>query len=224
VANLPSGTRRAFRLALRRPRIEADVEDEVAFHLEMRVAELVARGSTPEAARAEAHRRFGDTRHWSMAMTAEDRERAALEQRAEWLDDLRQDLRFGVRSLLRAPLFTLLAVITLALGIGANAAVFGVVKSVLLDALPYADADRIMRAYGRRADGSQDRGPVSAGTITEVAARQRSFGQLAAFEGRPREAVYSGDNNPFVTLVAWVEPALFPPLGYTAAGGGVFGA
>jgi predicted permease len=222
VANLPSGTRRAFRLALRRPRIEADVEDEVAFHLEMRVAELVARGSTPEAARAEAHRRFGDTRHWSMAMTAEDRERAALEQRAEWLDDLRQDLRFGVRSLLRAPLFTLLAVITLALGIGANAAVFGVVKSVLLDALPYADADRIMRAYGRRADGSQDRGPVSAGTITEVAARQRSFGQLAAFEGRPREAVYSGDNNPIVTQVAWVEPALFPTLGVKAARGRVF--
>ena len=77
MAELPNGTRRAFRLALRRPRIEADVDEEVAFHLEMRVAELVARGSTPEAARAEAHRRFGDTNRWSMAMSAEDRERAA---------------------------------------------------------------------------------------------------------------------------------------------------
>src|SRR5215207_10818201 len=91
---LPSGTRRAFRLALRRQRIEADVNDEVAFHLEMRVTELVARGWTPEAARAEAHRRFGDTHHWSMAMSAVDRERVALERRVEWLDDLQQDLRF----------------------------------------------------------------------------------------------------------------------------------
>jgi putative ABC transport system permease protein len=222
MGKLPSGTRRAFRLAVRRPRIEADVDDEVAFHLEMRVAELVARGLTPEAAQAEACRRFGDTRHWSMAMTAEDRERAALEQRAEWLDDLRQDLRYGVRSLLRAPLFTLLAVLTLALGIGANAAVFGVVKSVLLDALPYADAGRVMRAYGRRVDGSQDRGPVSAGTIMEVAARQRSFSQIASFEGMARDAVYSGDDNPIVTKVAWVEPSLFPTLGVAATRGRVF--
>ena len=222
MAELPNGTRRAFRLALRRPRIEADVDEEVAFHLEMRVAELVARGSTPEAARAEAHRRFGDTNHWSMAMSAEDRERAAFERRAEWFDDFRQDLRFGVRSLLRAPLFTLLAVLTLALGIGANAAVFGVVKSVLLDALPYADADGVMRGYSRRIDGSNDRGPVSAGTIMDIAVRQRSFTQVAAFEGRPREAVYNGDGNPIVVRVAWVEPALFPTLGVPAARGRVF--
>src|SRR5215204_1971270 len=105
---LPDGIRRAFRLAVRRPRIEADVDDEVAFHLDMRVAELVARGWLPEAARAEALRRFGDTRQWSLAMTAVDRERSALEQRAEWLDDLQQDLTYGVRSLLRSPVFTLL--------------------------------------------------------------------------------------------------------------------
>ena len=77
---LPDGTRRAFRLALRRPRIETDVEDEVSFHLEMRVAELVARGWSPDAARAEALRRFGDRHHWSMAMTEVDRERATNEQ------------------------------------------------------------------------------------------------------------------------------------------------
>src|SRR5688500_10379756 len=140
MAGLPHGIRRAFRLAIRRPRIEADVDDEVAFHLEMRAGELVARGWAPEAARAEALRRFGDRKQWSMAMTEVDRERSAHEQRVEWLDDLRHDLKYGVRSLLRAPVFTLLAVVTLALGIGANAAVFGVVKSVLLDPLPFADA------------------------------------------------------------------------------------
>src|SRR5687767_10255948 len=163
MAALPDGVRRTFRLATRRPRIEDDVDAEVAFHIEMRVAELVAQGWQPDAARDEALKRFGDTHQWSEIMSAVDRERVAGEQRTEWFDDLRQDLRYGVRSLRRAPLFALLAVVTLALGIGANAAVFGVVKSVLLDALPYAAADRVVRIYGRWHDGTNDRGPVSLG-------------------------------------------------------------
>ena len=67
------------------------------------------------------------------------------------------DLRFGIRSAVRTPLFSLLAIITLALGIGANAAVFGVVKSVLLNALPFGDADRLVRVYSRMEDGSMER-------------------------------------------------------------------
>jgi putative ABC transport system permease protein len=156
-----SGVRRAFSLALRRPRIEEEVNAEVAHHLEMRTAELVSHGWTESAARAEALRRFGDTNHWSSAMTAVDRERVAQQRRAEWFDDLGQDMRYAGRSFRRSPLFTLLAVITLALGIGANAAVFGVLKSVLLDSLPYADADRLERVYARRLDGSQERSPLS---------------------------------------------------------------
>ena len=221
MAQLPHGIRRAFRLALRRPPIEEDVDTEVAFHLEMRAADLVAGGLTPDAARAEAVRRFGDTRQWSNAMRALDRERAADERRAEWLGDLRQDLRYGVRSALRTPLFSLLAILTLALGIGANAAVFGVVKSVLLDALPYTDADRLVRIYGYFVRGSDDRGPLSAGTVTDLAARQRSFASVAAFSGLPQEAVHLSDDGPHVIKVAWVQPALFTTLGVPAALGRV---
>ena len=217
MARLPHGIRRAFRLAGGRPRIEEEVDAEVAFHLEMRAAELVSRGLTPDAARAEARRRFGDPHQWSAAMSAVDRERAAEARRAEWLGNVRQDLRFGVRSALRAPLFSLLAVATLALGIGANAAVFGVVKSVLLDALPYANADRVVRVYGRWLDGTNDRGPLSAGTVTDVRARQRSFERLAAFEGLPRDAVFAGDGAPQAVKIAWVEPGLFRTLGVSAA-------
>ena len=65
---LPQGVRRLFRLARRRPSIDEEVADEVAFHLEMRAAELVERGLPPDAARAEARRRFGDTHQWSEAM------------------------------------------------------------------------------------------------------------------------------------------------------------
>lgn len=216
---LPNGVRRAFRLAVNRPRIDEEVDDEVEFHLAMRAAELVARGWSREAARAEAQRRFGDPHLWREAMSTVDRERAALDRRAEWTDNLRQDLSFAVRSLRRAPLFTMLAVVTLALGIGANAAVFGVLKSVLLDSLPYSDADRLVRAYGHMVDGSVRQMPLSAGTITTIRERQRSFSSLAAFVGLPREVVYATDAGPSLVKVGFVEPALFQTLGVPAARG-----
>ncbi|HUQ84094.1 MAG TPA: ABC transporter permease [Gemmatimonadaceae bacterium] len=217
--SLPPGARRVVRLALRRPRIEQDVDAEVAFHLSMRAAELEAQGLPPDEARAEALRRFGNTHQWSEAMSAEDRERLVEERRAEWLGDLRQDLGYGVRSLLRAPLFSLLAVLTLALGIGANAAIFGVVKSVLLDALPYTEPDRLVQIFGRWHDGSNDRGPVSLGTRLALAERGRSFERLAAFEALAREAVFTGDGDPRVLKLLWAEPSLFQTLGVSAARG-----
>jgi predicted permease len=215
--SLPHGIRRAFRLAARRPPIEDDVDAEIAFHLEMRAAELVARGLSEEAAHAEARRRFGDTHHWSQAMTAVDRERAVHQDRTEWLADLRQDLHYGVRSLLRTPLFSLLAIVTLALGIGANAAVFGLVKSVLLDALPYADAGRLVRVYTRLIDGSMRRAPISPAMILDIAERQRSFTRVAAFEAKAREAILDGDDSPRVLKVAWAQPGLFETLGVPVA-------
>ena len=200
----------------------AEVDDELAFHLEQRVADYVARGMTPEAARAAAHERLGDLRtvrdQCTELLTAD--RRAA--RRRDWLGDLRQDLRFGLRSALRAPLFSILAIVTLALGIGANAAIFGVVKSVLIDALPYRDADRLVRLYGRMLDGTNDRGPMSAGSFTDLAARQRSFSSLAAFHGLAQDLAYVGDDGPQVVRTVQVEPAFFPILGTRAAHGRAF--
>ena len=128
-------------------------------------------------------------------------------------------LQYGVRSLLQAPLFTLLAIVTLALGIGANAAVFGVLKSVLLDTLPYADADRLVRVYARWLDGSMERGPMSAGTVADLASRQRSFERLAAFVDNVSDAVYGDESGSRITRLAWVDPAFFDTLGVTPARG-----
>ena len=132
------------------------------------------------------------------------------------------DLKFAFRQLLKNPGFTAVAVLTLALGIGANSAVFGVVKSVLLDALPYADADRLVRLYGSYRDRPQERGPLSAGTIKDITDRQRSFEKLSAFQDFASEAVYGGNDRPQTVKTAWVEPGFFQTLGVSAARGRTF--
>ena len=198
---------------------QTEVDDELAFHVEERVREYERRGMSPEAARAAAMERLGDlngVRRECAQLLEQDRR---AEARRDWFDDLRQDLRFGLRAMLREPLFTLLAIATLALGIGANAAVFGVVKSVLLDALPYADADRLVRIHGRFLDGSNERGALSAGTASDITARQRSFTGVAAFNGMPGESVYSSGADAQVVKIWWVEPRLFQVLGVSPAMG-----
>lgn len=207
------------RLGAQRP--EAEVDDELQFHLEKRIQANVARGMSPDDARRAALDRFGDMR--GVRETCAElliAERKA-EARRDWLDDLRQDLRFAFRSAVRAPLFTLLAVATLALGIGANAAVFGVVKSVLLNALPYRDAGRLMRVTSPIRAGGDARGSLSAGTISDTRERQRSFESLAAWQA-PRDVVYSGETSAEVVKAMWIEPNMLATLGVSPARGGGF--
>jgi predicted permease len=139
-----------------------------------------------------------------------------------WLNDFRQDLRFALRSAARARLFTLLALLTLAVGIGANAAVFGVVKSVLLDALPYDDADRLVRVYGRLEDGSLERSSLSAGAITDFGQRQRSFAGLAHFYPNVIDMTYVREGVPGVLTAALVGPTFFQTLGVAPGAGRSF--
>jgi hypothetical protein len=128
-------------------RPDAEVDSELRFHLDERIRASIAAGMSPDEARRAALERFGDVAgvrdECARLLTQERR----TKRRRDWFDDLRQDLRFALRSASGAPLFTLLAMLTLALGIGANAAMFGVVKSVLLNSLPYADAGRLTRIY-----------------------------------------------------------------------------
>src|SRR5205085_5096315 len=117
------------------------------------------------------------------------------------------------------PMFSLLAIVTLALGIGANAAVFGVVKSVLLDALPYADANRLVRVSLSLKDGSITRGPLSAGTVTDIADRQRSFSSVAAFQYGTQDLTYSSDAGPRVISGSFVGGRFFQTLGVSGVRG-----
>jgi putative ABC transport system permease protein len=127
-----------------RPPIEDEVRDEFGFHLEMRVRDLIAEGRSPDEAREEARRRFGNLQNTSATCRAIANERDRIMQRPLRLEAIRQDVRFALRHLLRHPGFALTAIVTLALGIGATTAIFSVVNAVILRPLPFPDPDRLM--------------------------------------------------------------------------------
>jgi putative ABC transport system permease protein len=217
-----AGIRRLFRFPASEDQVRGDVHDEIAFHVEERTQELIARGMARDAARAAALREFGDVSEARVELEEIGRQRVRQIRRADWWSDLRQDLRYGVRSLLHARLFSLLAIVTLALGIGANAAVFGVLKSVLLDALPYREAERLVRVHGGLLKGAERRGSLSAGTISDIAERQRSFESLAGFVEFTTEVVYGANDGARIVRIASVEPGFFETLGVTPAQGRTF--
>src|SRR5690349_15433568 len=138
-----SGPARRATPFYRRPAAQ-DVREELDFHVEMRARELMAGGMAPDAARAAALRAFGDLQSVSAECAtlgdARDRER----DRREWFGELRQDVTYAVRQLLRTPAFTVIAVLTLALGIGATTAIFSAVQSVVLRPFPFAHPDRVV--------------------------------------------------------------------------------
>ncbi len=135
------GVRRVFQFPRRGARaLDADVEEELRFHLDLRAAELAARdGLDAAAARAEALRQFGDLDDARRYIRALDARTETAARRRDLMDELRQDLRHALRGLRRAPGFTLVAVLALALGIGSVTSIATLADAALLRPLPVAD-------------------------------------------------------------------------------------
>jgi predicted permease len=125
--------RRLFRLAIRRPdRAVAEMDDEIRFHLDMRVAQLLEHGWTREAALVEAQRLFGDFPEMRRSLHDAARRREEILTMADKLDALRHDVEYALRQIARAPGLAAAVIATFALGIGANATMFGVIDRLLL--------------------------------------------------------------------------------------------
>jgi putative ABC transport system permease protein len=178
----PHHERRLFwYLGRRRRTVEAEIDEELALHLEMRARELIERGVPPEEARREARRQFGDLEGTRRYCRQEDERKEKRMQRWLVLDDLVQDLRMSLRGLRRAPLITAVIVATVGLGIGATTVAFAAIHATLLRPLPYAAPERLVRIY---TDAPPNRFPFSVADYLALQAQQTRFERIAGYTGR----------------------------------------
>jgi len=191
------------------------VDDELSDHLAEREAELRAQGLDPETARARARERFGDVATVRRELVTIDTAREQARRRRDFAGDLGRDLRVAVRAMRRSPGFTVAALVTLALGIGATTAIFSIVHAVVLQPLPYRDPSSVAIAQRRMPDGAvyqsmsypdylawRDRGDL----FESVAAAQQGGQSLDGPSGRESLAGASVTASFFRTL--GVTPSL----------------
>jgi len=205
---LPPGVRRMFRLPWSRRELRRDLDDELRFHVEMRAGELRARGMSERDARATARRRLGDEADLKAYCLRVDERRALVDRAIGWLQDWTQDLRLAGRHARRSPAFTALAVVTLALGIAANTAIFTVVHRLLIAPLPYPDANRIVMPVIQGKDGA--RAAVDPAVRRAWQARAHTIGPLAGMVVDAMAVHELGEQD---TVHAWITPNYLDVLG-----------
>lgn len=205
-----------------RGELRAELDEEFEFHLEQRIAELERRGYTTVEARAEASRRFGDVVTTRSDCLAADERRERRQWRREYLRETVQDAVHGLRQLGRRPAFTVVAVLTLGLGVGANAAIFGVADHVLLRPLPFAGIDRIVTLWETDIGAGDLRREPSPGNYLDWRERATAFAALGLVE--PYAFDVLGDGPP-ESVPAWlVADGWFEALGVRPLLGRTFAA
>jgi len=194
-----------FRFGPRRADVPADVRREIELHLELRAREFEQQGMSPDQARRAAAAAFGDRREIETELQGLREKTVRTLQWRSWLDALRQDLSLALRTLRRAPLFTLVALATLTLGIGANVAVFSVVRSVLLRPLPYPNAHELVGVWtDHRSRGREQPEWFGAIDFADYRDGNRTFSGMAAYSGWGPNLTGGGDPEALVGgAVSW---------------------
>jgi putative ABC transport system permease protein len=197
----------------RREAREADLERELRDHLDLEAEEQREAGLPPEEASYAARRAFGNT--------VRIKEDVRMAWGFQWLETFLQDVRYGLRQLRRNPGFTIVAILTLALGIGANTAIFSVVNAVLMRPLRYRNPDRIVRLWENDTHGSL--GPyfsVSVPNFVDWRQQNRVFESMGAFASVPM--ALTGGMNPEQVRGAYITASVLQLLGISPAIGRTF--
>ena len=172
-----------FVSVFRGERLDREIEEEQEFHIACRTEDLIAAGMTEEAASRKAVEEFGN------------RSRPHIESHDErlllWLESLIQDVRYGARSLLKSPSFAAISVLTLALGIGANTAIFSVVNGVLLSPLPFHDPPRLIALFEKLP--SSKRSSISYPNLIDWREMNHSFSSIAGYHGTDVNVSWNGE-------------------------------
>ena len=205
--------RSLLRNVFRRERVERELDDEVRAYSEQLADEKIAGGMNPERARREARLELGGSE--------QVKEEVRSTRSGAALDSLWQDVRFGARMLRRNPGFTAVAVLTLALGIGASTAIFAVVEAVLLRPLHYPHPERVVAIWESRLDDPAARARVTPADYMDLEAQTTgSFDAIAAFGASA--VVLTGEGEPVQLLGVSATPSYFHVLGVEPLRGRVF--
>lgn len=198
----------------------SDIDEELSFHVEQRASLNESRGLAPERARLEAERRFGDMERIRSACMVEHEQESRRMRIGDRAGDVGRDIRIAFRSLARAPLYAVTAGLALALGIGASAAVFTVVSTVLLRPLPYASPERVVVMHNRW-EGSPE-AKLSPAEYVDHVEHTRAFSAFGVYATTYINLV-EGDGADRVRAAA-VTPGVFDALGVKAERGRLFDA
>jgi putative ABC transport system permease protein len=210
-----SGMReRWYRLlsVVRRDAIEDGLNEEMRFHIDQQTEKNIRRGMTPVEARRQALVRFGGVERL--------KEDTRDEFRPAFSEDFLRDLRYGARALRRAPGFTFVATLTLALGIGANTAIFSVVNTVLLKPLSYREPDRLVFVWERNTAIGKDRDLVAPPNYLDWKAQNAVFDGLGAY--RSGGFALTGAGEPESVTAMFLSSSLFRVLGVEPLVGRVY--
>lgn len=198
----------------RPPRSDEDFADEIEAHLALETDRLIVDGMSAEEARAAARRAFGRPTR-AQAQFYESRRRM-------WLDHARRDLRAAVRALMRHRGVSVPVVVMLALGIGANIAMFSVIRGVLLVPPPFRDADRLAMIWQTDRATGTTREPASIPDYADIDARAATLQSTAAFTAADVNVTPDTGDDPFRIAALSVSASFFPALGVEPLAGRVF--